>query len=275
MKIERLTGALGARISGIELSAPLGPDVVAAIQQAINSFGVLFFPDQPILTAEQNYALAEKFGEIENPPFSTPQSVHPQVLIVEFDKPKVGVGAAVWHQDGSHTETPPYGTFLQAHVLPSFGGDTCFSCMYSAYDALHPAMQTMLDQLTATHSIETLKAHNRTYKPERDGYSIEMKPPVSHPVVTVNPLTGRKRLFINSLYTLCIDGMSKSESDYLLRFLLEHVKSPEFQLRYHWSVGDLAFWDNMAVQHFAVADYNERRRMQRVLLKGERPQGVR
>ncbi len=100
------------------------------------------------------------------------------------------------------------------------------------------------------------------------------KPPVSHPVVTQNPTTGRRRLFVNSLYTSRIEGLSEPESSALLAMLFEHIKSPEFQLRYSWSVGDIAFWDNHAVQHYAVADYTERRRMQRVTLLGEKPMGL-
>src|SRR5262245_57955539 len=142
MQIERVTGTLGARITGIDVSKPLTPDLVAGIKQAIDQYGVLFFPGQPVLTADEQLALAAQFGAIETPPFLTKQSEHPQVLIVEFEKPKGG-GADIWHQDGTHTERPPMGTFIQAHVLPDFGGDTCFSCMYSAYDALSSPIKTM------------------------------------------------------------------------------------------------------------------------------------
>jgi len=86
--------------------------------------------------------------------------------------------------------------------------------------------------------------------------------------------SGKRRLYVNPNYTDYIDGLTKAESDGLLAFLYEHIKSPEFQMRYTWSVGDIAFWDNLAVQHYAVADYTTRRRMQRVTLLGSRPIGV-
>lgn len=272
MQIQKVTGALGARITGIDLSKPLEAGVVATLREAIDEHGVLFFPQQPVLTAEEHLQLAAQFGEVETPPFLTKFSEHPQVLIVEFEKPK-GSGADVWHQDGSHAEKPPMGTFLQAHILPDFGGDTCFSCMYSAYEALNPALQAMLEGLSALHSTHALFSATQARGDQYKEGQQQSKPPVSHPVVTVNPRTGRKRLFVNSLYTLAIEGWSRAESDYLLRFLFEHIKQPEFQVRHTWSVGDLAFWDNLAVQHYAVADYTERRRMQRVTLLGERPTG--
>jgi taurine dioxygenase len=89
--------------------------------------------------------------------------------------------------------------------------------------------------------------------------------------VTVNRATGRKRLFVNSLYTKRVDGLSQAESDYLLSFLFDHIKCPQFQLRIAWQVGDLAYWDNYACQHYAVPDYVGRRRMQRVTLLGYKP----
>jgi taurine dioxygenase len=272
MRIERVTGAVGARITGVNLADCLDAATLGAISHALNDYGVVFFPGQPVLTADEHVRLTAQFGEVETPPFLTRQSEHPQVLIVEFERPK-GSGADVWHQDGTHMEQPPRGTLLQAHVLPSFGGDTCFSCMYAAYEALSAPMRKMLDGLTALHTAQAMLANagaRNQYAPGTPG----AKPPVSHPMVTQNPATGRRRLFVNSLYTSRIEGLSEPESSALLAMLIEHIKSPEFQLRYTWSVGDIAFWDNHAVQHYAVADYTERRRMQRVTLLGEKPMGL-
>jgi taurine dioxygenase len=164
------------------------------------------------------------------------------------------------------------GTFIQAHVLPESGGDTCFSCMYSAYQALSRPLQEMLDGLTAQHSRAELLAATQG-RGQYDSATASETAPISHPIVTVNRTTGRKRLFVNSLYTKRVDSMSQAESDYLLAFLFDHIQSPQFQLRIAWQVGDLAFWDNHACQHYAVPDYNERRRLQRVTLTGYRPQG--
>lgn len=269
METRRITGALGATIDGVDLSAPLDAGEVAALRAAMDAFGVLVFRNQRLLSAEEHLALAAQFGEIETPPLLTSQSEHPQVLIVEFERPK-GSGADVWHTDGSYLEHPPRGTFLQAHVLPDHGGDTCFSSMYAAYEALSAPMQAMLEGLTASHSSARLVAQTGS-RGQYDPALAKVPPPVSHPLVTVNPATGRRRLFCNSLYTQAIDGLAPAESDALLRFLFEHIKSPEFQLRVTWSVGDVVFWDNLAVQHYAVADYDQRRRMQRVTLLGTRP----
>jgi taurine dioxygenase len=273
MKIERITSRIGARVRGIDASKPLDPATVAAIREGLDRHSVLFFTDQPILCGEEQLSFARQFGEIETPPKLTKQSVLRDVLILDFTEP-AGGGTDIWHADGSYLEKPPLGSILQAHLLPEVGGDTCFSCMYAAYEALSPAMKTMLDGLTASHStarvLETTRARgNYSYDSEQDRQA-----PRSHPIVAVNPLTGRRRLFVNCNYTIGIDGLTKAESDHLLAFLFDHIKSPEFQLRYRWSVGDIAFWDNHAVQHYAVADYDTRRVMQRVTLAGYAPAGV-
>jgi len=272
MKIEKVTGSFGGRATGLDVSKPLTVEQVETLEAALDDHGVLFFPHQPVLTAEEQLALAAQFGTIETPPLLTKQSEHPQVLIVEFEKPK-GSGADVWHQDGTHLEVPPKGTFLQAHVLPGFGGDTCFACMYSAYEALSSPMRDMLDGLSVLHSTQALYSKTLS-RGQYDPETARIKPPVSHPLVTANPRSGRKRLFVNPLYALQVEGISEGESRYLLNFLFDHLNQPEFQLRHHWSVGDIAYWDNMAVQHYAVADYVERRRMQRVTLVGEAPSAV-
>jgi len=272
MRIDKVTGTFGARISGVDMSVPIDPVTIGRIREAMDAHGVLLFPAQKLLSAEQQVALAAQFGEVETPPWLTKQSEHPQVLIVEFDEPR-GSGTDVWHTDATYMEEPPMGVFIQAHVLPEAGGDTCFSSMYAAYDALSAPMKAMLETLTVQHSRAELFAATQG-RGQYDPASTAVGPPVSHPLVTVNPVTGRKRLFSCNLYAKRVEGMSQAESDYLLAFLFDHIKRPEFQLRIQWQVGDLAFWDNHACQHYAVPDYQGRRRMQRVTLLGYRPQGI-
>jgi taurine dioxygenase len=107
------------------------------------------------------------------------------------------------------------------------------------------------------------------------GYLDEMSkwPPTTHPVVRVHPESGRKGINVNANWTSHIVELSTAESDQILALLYQHIKSPEFQVRFHWEEGSVAVWDNRAVQHYAVADYTERRVMQRVTIVGDRPEG--
>jgi taurine dioxygenase len=195
------------------------------------------------------------------------------VTTLDFVDPKVS-NTDSWHSDGSFHERPPAGSILQAQMLPAVGGDTCFASMAAAFDALSPVLQHFFERLTARHGLARLLARPQTRSSYNFDQSVAEMPPAVHPIVTINPRTGRKRLFCNSSYTLAIDGMSQAESEHWLVFLFEHVKNPEFQMRHRWREGDVAFWDNHAVQHYAVADYASRRVMQRVTIAGDRPIGI-
>ena len=168
---------------------------------------------------------------------------------------------------------PAWGAVLRAVNLPPVGGDTLFASMIAAYDALSPVMQGFLDGLTATHSLELMVERTKLVAGASVREGLAQWPPVSHSVVRVHPVSGRKMLNVNSNWTQSIDGLSREESAMLLQFLYTHVKSPELQVRLHWNVGDVAFWDNRALQHYAVADYTSRRVMQRVSIAGDKPFG--
>jgi taurine dioxygenase len=272
IRIEPATASVGADVRGIDLSQPLDDATVGTIRRALVDRLVLFFRDQPMLSVDEHVRFARYFGEIDLPLFRTKSSERPEVLVLDQVAPK-GEGADSWHADNTYMETPPMGSILQARMLPNVGGDTCFASMIAAYDALSPVMRGLLDGLTATHSLEQMVERTKHVAGASLRDSLAAWPPVSHPVVRVHPESGRKMLNVNANWTQAIDDLAHEESAALLRFLLDHVKSPEFQVRLHWNPGDIAFWDNRAVQHYAVADYTARRVMQRVTITGDRPVG--
>jgi taurine dioxygenase len=271
--IEPATSVIGADVRGVDLSRPLDDAIVRQLRDALNAHMVLFFREQPLLSVDEHIRFGRYFGEIDLPLFRNPASERPEVLVLDQVAPK-GQGADSWHTDLTYMDAPPMGSILQARVLPKVGGDTCFASMAAAFDALSSPLQAFLETLTATHSLmqmveRTAHVAGRTLRDSAANY-----PPLSHPVVRVHPETGRKLLFVNANWTTGIDGLSHDESKALLSFLLDHVKNPEFQVRLRWNVGDVAFWDNRAVQHFAVANYSERRVMQRITITGDQPFGV-
>jgi taurine dioxygenase len=272
IRIEPATASVGANVRGLDLSQPLDGATVRTLRAALVDHLVLFFRDQPMLSVDEHVRFAHYFGEIDLPLFRTKLSERPEVLVLDQVAPK-GEGADSWHADNTYMETPPMGSILQARMLPEIGGDTCFASMVAAYDALSPVMRGFLDGLTATHSLEQMVERTKHVAGTSLRDSLSAWPPVSHPVVRVHPESGRKMLNVNANWTQSIDGLRLEESAALLRFLLDHVKSPEFQVRLHWNERDVAFWDNRAVQHYAVADYTSRRVMQRVTITGDRPVG--
>jgi taurine dioxygenase len=265
VEIVPVTAVIGAEVRGVDLRDVSGDDV-ARIRQALLDHLVLFFRDQD-LDDESHLAFALRFGPLSISPLATKYQDSPAVTVLDQVAPK-GHGADEWHSDNTFMANPPLGSILRCVQLPSVGGDTCFASMYAAYDALSPAVRQLVDGLTAVHDIT---------KPMRKAVEFghttldlaEMQrrlPPVEHPVARVHDETGRKALFVNRNSTTHLVGLTERENEALLPFLLDHVRSPEFQCRLHWEPGTVAFWDNRSVQHHAVADYDERRVMRRVTI---------
>mgnify|MGYP001587737387 FL=1 len=166
------------------------------------------------------------------------------------------------------------GTMLRSRIVPDKGGDTLFSSMVAAYEGLSPTMQNFLDGLHAVHDFshgfrESLAEPGGV---ERLGAAVKANPPVVHPVIRTHPESNKKLIFVNELFTTHIEGLKFYESEYLLSFIFNHIKTPEFCCRFRWSNNSIAFWDNRSTQHKPVNDYfPAHRRMERITIDGDRP----
>jgi taurine dioxygenase len=260
----RVSGALGADVRGIDLTNPLTAQTADMIHSGLLEHQVLFFREQKMLSFDQHLAMVKHFGEPEPTPFRRPGDETSANLLVLDQTDPTGSEAAHFHADNTFRQIPPLGAILQAHVIPASGGDTCFSSMTAAYEGLSPRMQSYLDGLYAYHSYGQMAERLARSGLTRPGLNPSDHPPVKHPVVARHPETGRKLLFVNYNWTTYIDGIPTAESTAILDFLYEHVKSPELQVRLRWNEGDVVFWDNRVVQHYAVPDYHERRLLHRI-----------
>jgi alpha-ketoglutarate-dependent taurine dioxygenase len=271
VRIEPLTPTIGALVEGADLRGHLDDETVACIRQALLDHGVIFFHDQP-LTPDELKAFALKFGPIGS---DTPGGPPDEVAEMITTEPRGTTD--IWHADATYMEAPNLGAVMQAVRLPPVGGDTCWASMNAAYDALSQPMRTMLDGLTALHSLFPVMERLRRLGDRFDGFLAEAArggyPEHIHPVVRVHPENGRKLLFVNSSWTTHIVELEPAESAKILGLLFDHVKLPDFNLRFRWSPGDIAFWDNRAVQHYAVPDYSVERVMNRVVIAGDRAFG--
>ena len=274
LTFNRMTASIGAEVEGVDLAQDLDQDAVAQLRQGLLEHLVLVFRGQD-LTEESHIAFAKQFGTIKQPPVKTAHAGPPEINVIDQTDPR-GEGADAWHADNTYTERPPMGSLLRVLQLPPVGGDTAFANMYAAYDALSPSIRTLCDGLHAVHDVtrSLTKAISRGHSVANLDQIRAQLPPVEHPVVIVHPETGRRALFVNINSTVRIKGLSDSESEMLLRFLYEHTKDPEFQLRVRWDTRSLVFLDNRCTQHYAVADYRERRVLHRVAIEGTRPVGI-
>ena len=272
LEILPVTGAVGVEIRGLDLSRPLPEAAAAAIRAALFDRGVVFFRDQR-LTPEQHIAFAERFAPINVNRFFAHAPGHPQIAEVRKEPgQKANIGGG-WHTDHSYDEAPALGSILYAREVPPTGGDTLFASMVAAYDALSEGLKRALEGLRAVHSSRHVFGPGVDREQQRDGRlrNAELATQDAvHPVVIRHPATGRRALYVNPGFTLRFEGWTAEESRGLLDTLYRHAQRPEFQCRFAWRPGSLAFWDNRITWHYAANDYQgERRLLHRVTLEGE------
>ena len=264
-----LSPSIGTEVLGIDLAVALTDDELAHLRQLLLQYKVLFFREQD-LTVEQHLAFARGWGELEVIPFLEHHPDHPEVLTIRRGGGSGRSYENVWHSDVSWRAEPSLGSILRAHVVPEVGGDTLFADMEAAYDGLSAPMKRYVEGLEAEHSIEVslgVYIDRATMHEMLDRY-----PPQRHPVVRTHPETGRRSLYVNRAHTARIVGVSREESRHVLEHLYAQASIPEYQCRFQWRPGSIAFWDNRACQHYAVADYfPQQRDMDRVTIAGDRP----
>ena len=281
VQITPLSVHTGAEIGGVDLRYPLTNRQIDEIRGALLKWRVVFFRGQE-LTHPEHIALAKQFGE------PTPghvifgnHSEYPEIYPVVKRRTAQGGNVAIkrawtgWHTDITAAINPPAASILRSVVLPPYGGDTQWLNMAKAFEALSPPMQAFLSSLRAVHQYR--RAADSKDK-SRYNKLIEEHTMVSeHPLVAVHPETGEKILFTNAAYVDHIVGLTPRESQCLLEYLWEHCLQPEFTIRFRWSAGSIAFWDNRATQHQAIGDIFDTdfdRELYRVTLNGEVPVGT-
>jgi alpha-ketoglutarate-dependent taurine dioxygenase len=273
--ITRIGGRIGAEISGVDLSLPIGPGDAKEIHEALVEHKVLVFRGQH-LDDEQHQRFASTFGELTLAHPTVP-SVDGQASVLEVAGGE-GARANAWHTDVTFVVAPPKATTLRSLVIPPYGGDTLFSNTAAAYADLPEHLRLLADRLWAEHSNSYDYAEHPQFRSaEVEEYQkvfVSTRYRTAHPVVRVNPDSGVPNLFIGNFVTGII-GLSKTEGRDILRLLQHYVTRPENTLRHKWQVGDIVVWDNRSTQHYAADDYGDlARKLHRVTVAGDVPVSV-
>jgi alpha-ketoglutarate-dependent taurine dioxygenase len=277
--IRGLSGALGAEIRGIDLARPLAHTDQQALLDAFHRYGVLCIRDQK-LSHESHIALASIFGTPDVHPIAKGMKSHPEIIRVLKPAGEQAFFGTSWHTDNSFFEAPSAVTVLYGERVPPVGGDTVYASMELAWERLSEPIRRLLEPLKAIHSARTAYDPGTTGEAKYKGEAaIEYEynadviyDEVEHPVMRTHPVTGRKSLYVNPMFTQRIVGLSEPESDALLAMLHDVSTRPELTCRIRWENGTVAIWDNRWLQHYAIDDYADfERLMFRVTIGGERP----
>ncbi len=278
MKVERLTGVIGARVDAGDVRT-LSDAALADLRALACEHEVIFLSGQSLSPLEQ-VEFSHRLGPAAESPFIEPSPDHPEVIKVlkeARDGNAFNFGGA-WHSDFSFQPAPPSFTVLFAIDIPPYGGDTLWSSMTAAFNALSPTQRDQFSTIGAVHSA-------------RDAYSPKMQPIHSglssmnivcdesandyeiHPLITTHPETKKKVLFYNRAYVRDLTGVADEiEKLRLMEWLHLHTTDAKFGYRHKWQPGDLAIWDNRSTQHYALNDYaGFRRELHRTTIAGERP----
>ncbi|MBV1689181.1 TauD/TfdA family dioxygenase [Novosphingobium sp. G106] len=282
LTVTPLTGSIGARIEGVDLSRDLDQETADAIRRAFAEHAVLVFRSGRDATPEEQHRLAALSGEPQ--PLQVFQFLGRMQAGITFDPgsrivasdaasaPKqsaqikrqdlqsLGIAGEFdgWHSDSSFCHFLPKAAVLRAEVIAPVGGDTGFASLCAAYEALSPIMQGWLEDLRAVHIIpEGFKdgINLASYGADAEERFDAFFPPKEWPLVVRHPETGRKALWINPGYTAHIVGLKRAESHALIRFLARHISSTSFTYRHHWQKGDLVVWDEVFALHRAPDDF--------------------
>ncbi|MBC9251491.1 taurine dioxygenase [Pseudomonas alcaligenes] len=280
MRVEQLTCAIGAELSGVNLGDASRDDALfAEIKALLLKHKVLFLRDQDISRAE-HVAFARRFGELEDHPVAGSDPEHPGLVRIykSPDAPNDRYENA-WHTDATWREAPPMGCVLRCVECPPVGGDTMWANMALAYEKLPEEVKQRIAGLRARHSIE---ASFGAAMPIEKRLALKAQfPDAEHPVVRTHPETGEKVLFVNAFATHLSNFHTPEHVRYgqdysmggsdLLRYLVSQAYIPEYQVRWRWQPNSVAIWDNRSTQHYAVMDYPPcHRKMERAGIIGDK-----
>jgi len=267
MDIQPSGQSCGATVRGVDLTAPLSGEDIAAIRAAWLAHQVLAFPDQP-LDDDGLERFSQTLGPFGEDPFIAPIPGRKHIIAVKREADETSpIFAETWHSDWSFLASPPSATLLHGRIIPPVGGDTLFANQYAAYEALDADTKAEIEGMHGVHSAARGYAPDGSYGDKDVGRSMDIRPSEAaratrtHPVVRVHPETGRKALFVNPGYTQAIAGMSEEAGWALLLRLFKHQAQPAFVYRHHWAQNMLLMWDNRCLTHMATGGYQGHARL--------------
>ncbi|GLZ51901.1 TauD/TfdA family dioxygenase [Actinomycetospora sp. NBRC 106378] len=273
-----LTDTIGTEVRGVDVTGPIPARDLDRIYQAWIDTTILLFRGQR-MTQEQHVAFTRRFGEVVSytrPEFN--EDTSPDILVlsnIARDGRLIGspVSGRVWHSDGHYLPDPPAGSMLYAIEVPPEGGDTSFTNMIAAYEALSARTRSAIEDLRVVISRVQSRPYNYPDRPPVTEAERASWPDVTHPLVRTHEVSGRRALYCGGNVPWRIEGLPPERSAPLITFVQEFAVRPVFTYRHRWRAGDIVLWDNRSAMHRASWYDGERyhRHMHRTTIAGGVP----
>ncbi|HEY4373358.1 MAG TPA: TauD/TfdA family dioxygenase [Burkholderiales bacterium] len=284
LNITPLTQFIGGRVEGIDLSKPLSPAQVQAIDTGMDQYAVLVFPGQTF-EDDQQFAFGQYFGDIEGTPTAVDQErrrlpnkqindisnlgADGKIFAADDRRRMYNLGNRLWHSDSSFKNVPAKYSMLHARVIPPEGGETEFADMRAAWDELPEKTRTKIRDLVCEHSVMFSREQLGfdAFSPEE----VERSKPVRQRLVRKHESSGRLSLYL-SAHAGRIEGWLRPEALMLLRDLNEFATQRRYVYSHKWTAGDLVIWDNRCTMHRgrSYEDQKFPRDLRRVTVTGSR-----
>ena len=274
MEINLISGALGAEVSGMNLKDS-SLENWEKINKLLLEHKVLFFRNQNI-TAEEQINLAKRFGPLERHVYVKGREEYPEIIRIIKKPDEKHQWGETWHTDVSYNPKPTKVIILRSIKIPHVGGDTMFSNMELAYETLDEELKEKINDKKAVHSSLGAAAFVDAYKAMKGNGNLDEYSNL-HSIVRTHPETGKKILYVNSMYTKRIVDMEEKESDEILKKLFLHQERLDFTCRFKWTENAVAIWDNRSTQHQGLTDFfpgrglGYERVMDRIAIEGDKP----
>ncbi|MDF0529914.1 TauD/TfdA family dioxygenase [Tsukamurella sp. 8F] len=270
--IQKISSRLGAVVSGVDLTGELAPELGAELRSLLNAHKALVF-DGVRVDDEQHERIASLFGPVTRAHPTVP-GASDNVLAVDSERSR----SNAWHTDVTFVANPPQVTTLRSLITTPYGGETLIADSQGAYRDLPEALRNLADSLRAVHTNthDYVRADDQptAARAEHRKVFVSKQFEAEHPVVRVHPETGERGLFIGG-FVREIAGVSKADSEALLRLFQHRVTRPENVIRWSWQPDQLLVFDNRATQHYAIDNYDDLPRLlHRVTVAGDVPVGV-
>jgi taurine dioxygenase len=241
MDFEPLSNRIGARVAGLDITQPYGPDVGAALRQAMRVHKLLVI-DADELQVEDQVRLLQLFGNVWDE--RGDDSRH---IFVSNAKEGAVLGrpdGLLYHSDCLFMSAPLAVISLYAMELPLSPTPTVFANAVSVVDDLPEGTRQRLDDARGVF-VGGLGGYERLRSDSAPAGALRAE----HPIRYEDVLAGQRSLLVDELYFDHFVDWDLDDSDAIRNEIHRYLFADGNTYAHQWKLNELVVWDNIALQH--------------------------